>query len=299
VASLSWSPLPEWLSSIQGSFGDTLRRPLDRSQGQLRATPEHYDATLVQATKPTPALSSAERLAVYNRQYWFRLFTVLHRAYPLLTRLLGHWELNRLASEYLTAHPPRGWDLDAIVPGFRPFIEAEASGSVVVIPQPPRRLPALAVREAAAIDAAHHRVFRAPLQPAYEPTETDGATLLQTQLRFVPSAALLTESWALCELRRHALSLRGEDRVELGDSLPGPRVWLLMRHELTMGLFSLTPREAELLSLLQLHSVAEALGLLEARCSPQELAALPAQTQAWLARSVRLGLWARPDAAQK
>lgn len=299
MASVSWPPGPAWLRALQASFGDAVRHPLDRSDGRLAASPERYDVALVRATKATQAQGAAERLAVYNRQYWFRLFTVLHRAYPLLARLLGYWELNRLASGYLTAHPPRGWDLDAIVPGFEPFLEAEARGSTVVISQPAGRLPALAVRQAVAIDAAHHRVFRAPAEVAYQPSEKEGAALLASQLRFVPAAALLTESFPLCDLRRQALSLTDERRLPLGEELPEPRSWLLMRHELSMGLFSLERREAQLLRLLQVHAVGDALGLLEAGCPPHEREALPARTRAWLARSVRLGLWAQPNLTQK
>jgi Putative DNA-binding domain len=299
VANVSWPALPTWLGSLQVELGEVLRQPLDRSQGQLSASPNHYPPALVMATKPSQALAAAERLAVYNRQYWLRLFTVLHHAYPLVARLLGYWELNRLASDYLGAHPPQSWDLDEIVPGWQPFIAAQAQGSVLVVSHPPRSLPALAVREAVAIDAAHHRIFRAPRVRAFQPTAHDGAALLRTQLCFVPAAALLTESWPLCELRREALSLAGEDLVTLGGRLPKPRTWLLMRQELSMGLFALEHREAELLALLQRHPVAEALGVLEAQCSPAEREALPTQTRAWLARSVRLGVWAQPDRAQK
>jgi Putative DNA-binding domain len=297
VDSLSWPPLPAWLQELQASLGDTIRHPLDRRQGRHHARTERYDATLVRTTKPARALASAERLAVYNRQYWLRLFTVLHRAYPLVARLLGYWELNRLASAYLTAHPPRGWDIDAIAPDFELFLGNEASGSVFSVSEPPLQLPALAVRQAAAIDSAHHRVLRAPLEAPYQPTPKDGAALLGSQLRFVGTAALLTESWPLCELRRVALSLTGERLLDWGEELPEPRSWLLMRRELSVALFPLEPRETELLSLLQVYPVGEALGRLEADCPSNEREALPARTQAWLARSVRLGLWAKPERA--
>jgi hypothetical protein len=57
----------------------------------------------------------------------------------------------------------------------------------------------------------------------------------------------------------------------------------------------LAPREAELLELLSGMPVAAALSSLEAGCSPEERLQLPAQAEAWLSRSVRLGAWAGVD----
>ena len=54
-----------------------LRTPLSRSTGTLRAETSAYPEALLAQAKPGRQLSQAERLAVYNRQYWFRLFTLL------------------------------------------------------------------------------------------------------------------------------------------------------------------------------------------------------------------------------
>jgi hypothetical protein len=93
--------VPPWLADFQARFGDTLRTPLDRTSGTLTATPATYDAALV-------AEVGSERLAVYNRQYWLRLFGVLHDAFPLTARLVGYWAFNEHAGAYLAAQPPRG-----------------------------------------------------------------------------------------------------------------------------------------------------------------------------------------------
>ena len=49
--------------------------------------------------------------------------------------------------------------------------------------------------------------------------------------------------------------------------------------------------EAELLDLLQRLPLEQALGRLEAAAAPAERERLPEQTQGWLARSVRVGVW--------
>ena len=102
-------PAPPWLEDFQSRFGTVVRAPLDRATGTLVARVETYDPTMVEASIDGPTTTRAERLAVYNRQYWFRLFGVLHSAFPLVCRLLGHWTFNGYAGRYLEAHPPRGW----------------------------------------------------------------------------------------------------------------------------------------------------------------------------------------------
>ena len=71
---------PPWLEDFQARFGDVLRTPLARETGTLSATPDRYDSETVAETLEGAGMTSAERLAVYNRQYWFRLLGVLHGA---------------------------------------------------------------------------------------------------------------------------------------------------------------------------------------------------------------------------
>jgi Putative DNA-binding domain len=100
---MSWPSSPGWLLELQASFGDMLRTPLDRSTGSLRANDAAYPAPLMRAARPARDQSGGERLAAYNRQYWFRLFTVLQRAFPLTSRLIGFWHFNEYATEFYRA----------------------------------------------------------------------------------------------------------------------------------------------------------------------------------------------------
>jgi len=56
----------------------------------------------------------------------------------------------------------------------------------------------------------------------------------------------------------------------------------------------LEPREAELVDLLCNHPVRDALARLESACGEAEIEELPANTQRWLARSVKFGFWMAP-----
>jgi len=298
---MSWPRSPAWLDELQARFGDMLRTPLERSSGSLRASLASYPPALLGEARPGRDLSGAERLAVYNRQYWFRLFTVMQRAYPLTAQLVGYWQFNELAANFLLARPPRGWDLDGVGAGFAEFL-AEAPPSEKIrqadaLPEIERE----ALLEAARIDRAYHQVFRAPAVTRYEPSASDTHRLLQARLRISPAVALLTEHWPLCGLRRRLLEAPAEQAVRLDARLGQAQHWLLGRDGLTLGLVPLDARELELLTLLSRSSVATALAELEHACKSsgglQELQELPANTQKWLARSVKLGVWVGADFA--
>lgn len=291
MADLSWKSSPEWLVELQASVGRTLRAPLDRSSGVLKSEMRDYDSALLAETLPGGGLSAAERLAVYHRQYWFRLFTLLQRAYPLVTRLVGFWELNRFATRYVVEQPPSGWDIDSVASAFAPFLQRTWSGEEIALTAPDRRLPGRALCEATAIDAAYQRVFRSPAEASFQPSSGDAARLLDSRLRLSRAAARISESWRLCELRARVISLEGEATLPLPEAWPEPHAWLLIRQQLSLRMVPLEPLEARLLALLETQPVGAALAELEAACPEQERASLPERTRHWLARSVQLGVW--------
>lgn len=288
---MTWPASPEWLLELQQRFGQLLRTPLERESGTLRAPTELYDRALVAATKPPPGSAAAERLAVYQRQYWFRLLGVLQRAYPLTARLLGFWHFNGLAAEHLRRRAPGGFDIELVAAGFEDLVAEELSGRATLAIEPRGSIETAALLEAARVDSAFHRVFRAPAAPAFRPGPDDLPRLARSRLALSHSVALIQERWPLCELRASLLDGQDERPVALPAPLPRPRSTLLVRQGLQLGLVPLEPREAELLQLLTRHSLVDALGLLESSTPPDELGALPARAEAWLAKSVRLGAW--------
>jgi hypothetical protein len=282
---------PAWLAQFQDSFGSMVRTPLDGASGTLEVTPRSYDRELTQIARPGHELTSTDRLAIYNRQYWFRLFTVFHGAFPLTTRLLSHFGFNAYVTRFLLARPPRDWDIDSVLVGFDDFLhEALPAGAVSIAGQRVGVEP-LAVVQAARIDAAFHRVFRAPAVAPFHPGPEHAEQLLTSRLIASPTAAVLEEHWPLCELRKSLAGDASETAVALPERLPKPHFWLLLRSGMKLSLLGLESREARLWGLLQELDVGTALQKLERDCSNDELVDLPANTQRWLARSVTLGLW--------
>lgn len=288
---------PAWLEAFQARFTSVLRAPLDRSTGTLTPRPEAYAKAAIDDVLDGPRATAPERLAVYNRQVWCRVFDALQDAFPLTARLFGPWWFNAWAARFVSANPPRGWDLDGVGDGFVAWLEDDLArpASDADVPEGLARIDArLAPRtlvEAARIDDAFRTIFRAPAVDAWRPSADDAARLLDAVLVASPAFVIVEEHAPLLELRRRVLADRSERRAPPPPPFASPRVAALARAGESTLEIPLEPREADLLRLLREHSVRDAVGLLEAACPPNERAALPAKTQAWLARGVARGVW--------
>jgi hypothetical protein len=103
--------------------------------------------------------------------------------------------------------------------------------------------------------------------------------------------ALFVEHWPLLETKRSLASQPIAPQQPALAPLAQPQWWVLVREGAGIRQTTLEEREGELLDRLQRHTVRDALALLEAACSDEERASLPARAQRWLARSVERGLW--------
>ena len=251
-----------WLADFQRQFGEVLRTPLGRETLSLRANTSAYDAALcrqIDAAQPT------ERLAVYNRQYWFRLFGVFHGEFPTVTKLLGAWTVNGLVNDFLLAHPPRGWDLGEAADGFVEHVESLRVSSV----------PLQALQQAAHIDEAFRAVRRAPPQPRFVPTQEDAPRLASSRLVRSRATRIVDEDWPLLALRRGS--------AELGPQHAATRSFVICRYDRGERVVPLEQQEARLFRLLDEKCLEDALANLDE--------GLAGAVQRWFARGIELGLW--------
>src|ERR1022692_2097243 len=73
---------------------------------------DHIDPeAAVDYIKPNDRLTSLERLEIYSRSYWYRLFDSLYEDFPGLHAVLGQRAFERLATAYLTDLPSASWPL--------------------------------------------------------------------------------------------------------------------------------------------------------------------------------------------
>jgi hypothetical protein len=270
------------LEAFEASFSKLLRTPLDRSTGTLRAPMSSYDAATCEAVLPSSALTARERLAVYHRQYWFRLFNTLQDEYPTTTRVLGGWPFNALASRFLVAHPPKERDLARVADGFADYLEATL---------PTDGTSTRAVVQAARLDDAHREVFRAPEQPAFELAAAGAERVARERLVWSAAVRLLELDRPLTELRDAA----GVDK-ERAQPLPaafeeGPRWLVVCRTATGYARAWLEPQQAKLMLLLRDKPLVDALAHLEHEVPQEARAALARDTQRWLANGVRHGFW--------
>ena len=282
------APVPAWLSDLQSRFGAVLRTPFAGGAEGARERSGRYDRELVAEITGSPSLPAAGQLAVYNRQYWFRLFRALQNEYALTARLLGYPTFNDHAQRFLLARPPRGHDIHDAADGFREFLGAAASeeghhhGPV----------PRAALLEAATVDLAFQRLLYAPSEPVYRPAVGEVGRLAAARLRPSSRWTVLDEHWPLVELKRVLAETPGEDPLPLPPRLPAVRSWLVCNTAAgAMMVAPLPEQAAKLFRLLTRHRVEDALERLERDCPAAVRAQLPESVQRWLAQSVDLGFW--------
>jgi hypothetical protein len=92
------------LLEVQRRMAHAILQPLTRSD---RIAPK-TDAEFV---KPNDRLSSAERLEIYSRSYWFRVLDSLYDDFPGLRAVLGERAFHHLSRAYLAECPSRSFTL--------------------------------------------------------------------------------------------------------------------------------------------------------------------------------------------
>lgn len=274
---------PSWLSDFQALFSNALRAPLSRDTGKLDADGAKYPSALLQSLQPNARFSATQQLAVYNRQYWFRLFTVLQRAFSLASRIIGHWEFNGIAAAYLERFPPTQVELDGVAEGFAEFAE-----EWLELHEPPAPR-GLAFRQAIRIDSSWRAAFLAPKVVPFRPTAADLERLPSCRLVRSPAFALVEQSFPLLELRAQALADAGEGKLALPPPSATPEHWAIVRTPETMAKIPLELHEARLHELLTTRSLSSALARLEGEIPEVERPDLPRKTQEWLAKAIRWG----------
>ena len=101
------------LHALQQRMASAVMRPLTRDE-QMRKRDEQNHLIADEANDfilPNDRLTSFERLEIYNRQYWFRLFSSFEEDFPGLKSIVGTRRFERLMRAYLEAHPSRSFSL--------------------------------------------------------------------------------------------------------------------------------------------------------------------------------------------
>ena len=101
------------LHLLQRRMAAAVMRPLTRNE-QMRKRDASCSSVADETgafIRPNDRLTSFERLEIYNRQYWFRLFSSFEEDFPGLKSVVGSRRFQALMRAYLEAHPSRSFTL--------------------------------------------------------------------------------------------------------------------------------------------------------------------------------------------
>jgi hypothetical protein len=133
-------------------------------EGALSRVPIGTDETLAAFAEtvlsPGPrGMTPAERLDVYREQFWLRHLPNLEEDFPTVRRVLrDDARFRELAIAYLSATPPRIWDLQRLGGGLPDYLSTHAPWEADQV-----------CRDAARLDWAFMEAFDAPDAPPFDP----------------------------------------------------------------------------------------------------------------------------------
>lgn len=188
--------VPESLFELQKWFASIITNPLAPNGAISPQTPRQ--APISQEAPlhivPSATLKPHERIEVYNQQYWYRLLSILHESFPLLTSLCGYENFNRsLGIPFLVKHPSNHWSLNELGKRLPLWIKREFKGK--------DRALLLASSE---VDWAYQASFLAKQHKEIKDkfaTFKSEAELLQAKVRLQPFLFFVSMDYALLPFR--------------------------------------------------------------------------------------------------
>ena len=101
------------LQELQHRMAKAVMQPLTAREQMRRrnSAGQSNEAEAAQFIRPNDRLTSFERLEIYNRQYWFRLFSSFEEDFPGVQAVVGRKQFQGLMRAYLEAHPSTSFTL--------------------------------------------------------------------------------------------------------------------------------------------------------------------------------------------
>lgn len=192
---------PKRLLELQQWFGSIISRPIDE-ESRINPTSPSGQAIEEEASyfiTPSPTLKPHQRVEIYNQQYWWRLLSILHDIFPLVTRLFGYRDFNQVIGfPFLSKYPPDTWTLNSLGARLPEWIENDYQASDKGL-----------VTNASRIDLAYNDDFVAagypPLSLDDLPSPEEVASLLSKTLYLQPFVTLFDMEYDLFTFREEML----------------------------------------------------------------------------------------------
>jgi len=267
------------LLDIQRRMAAAVMHPLTRAETMPRRRRDGASnrAEAEAIIRPNDRLTSFERLEIYNRQYWFRLYSCFEEDFPGLQAIVGRAKFDALMRAYLTDCPSRSFSLRNLGSRLEEWLTEHPSFIA-----PHARLALDMVR----LEWAHIEAFDEEERPrltaeALASFDENSTLRLQPYLRLLvlryPVEDLLlrvrNEDGSSTSSANNASATRKRHHVRRVAALPPKTMHLAVhRHENSVWYKPLSPEEFELLSaLLAGKTLGEALDIaLAAGAMPED-----------------------------
>lgn len=202
--------VPLQLKKTQKWFASIITRPIDSDSCMELTSPsgKPMDEEAARFIKPSPTLKPAERIELYNQQYWWRLLSVMQENFPFLARLFGYNDFNQAISfPYLVSYPSRHWSLNRLGENINRWIKQEYHAADKAL-----------ISIAARLDWAYCSSFSmrqaSPLSLSSLPVPEDVNSLLTAKLFLQPHIHLFTFNANYFALRQEMLKQPADYWVE-------------------------------------------------------------------------------------
>ena len=215
---------PKHLASLQQAFGAAISAPFEFEEddsGDYRLRQEDYPAEVLAQMVPLPekGLNGSDRLGTYNRQYWFRLLSVMQEEYPLMVAIMGLLPFNRMVMDYLEAYPPHSPSLRDLSNHLCGFLAESTTWNQAHLQQAAK----LEYCFIMAFDAAN-----LPVLDISKLDETGQEALVSEPLRLQPHLQLCHESYNLMHWRSVVKAAPETTEVYLQED---ENLWVICRQE--------------------------------------------------------------------
>ncbi len=250
------------LHELQKRMATAVMEPLTRNETARRVRRDGADMEREAAAfiKPNDSLTSLERLEIYNRQYWFRLYSSFEDDFPGLQAVLGRRQFEHVMRAYLDECPSISFTLRDLGSRLHAWLTKHQE-----LIAPNSRL----AEDIAGLEWAHIEAYDAGTEPT--PTPEFFANLTDTTVfQLQPSVRLLKLSYPVDELliavrqgagssdtySNNAAATRKVNAVRRVAKLPPAQIWLAVhRQEFTVYYKRLTPEEFRMLTAIQAGEV--------------------------------------------
>lgn len=202
--------VPSKLKRTQQWFGSIIGRPIDEDSRMNPISPsgQPMEIEACDYIRHSPTLRPAQRIQIYNQQYWWRLLNSMHETFPLVTRLFGYHDFNKtIAIPYLVKYPPHHWSLNEMGRHLYLWVEEHYHENDIDL-----------ILDAVKVDWAFTHSFcakqKAPILTTTLPREGDSSSLIDKKIFAQVHLHLFEMSYDLFNFRVEFLKQEPEYWVE-------------------------------------------------------------------------------------